>query len=79
MGWPSCSSTALSPVLEASVWIMYSLLLSKYAKTGSVVSAVLVFSNAVCCSDSHAQTVSLFCSYLNSSVSSDKTGLNLFR
>ena len=36
MGWPSCSNTAPSSVLEASVWIMCSLLLSKSAKTGSV-------------------------------------------
>ena len=59
--------------------MMWSLSLLKYARTGSVVSAVLVFLKAVCCLDSHAQTVSLFCSLLSGSVSSDKTGLNLFR
>ena len=46
------SKTALSPVMDASVWMMWSLSLSKYVKTGSVVSIVLIFLNAVCYSDS---------------------------
>ena len=79
MGWPSWSKTALRPVLDALVWMMWSLSLSKYAKTRIVVSAVLIFSNACCCSDSQAQIVSHFCSLLRGSANSVKTGLNLFR
>ena len=53
-GLDSCSKTALSPFLEASHWIVCFLVLSKQAKTGSVMMTCLMASNAFCCSDSHA-------------------------
>ena len=59
--------------------MMCSLFLSKYVRTGNVVNACLIFSNACFCSDSRAQTLFCFVSLCSGSESSDKTGLNHFR
>ena len=78
-GHPFCNSTAPSPCLDASHCIEFSALESKYAKTGSVVTVLLMPSNARWCSGSHLHTVSFLYSLSNGGLNSANAGVYLER
>ena len=78
-GRPFCKSTAPSPCLDASHCMECSALGSKYARTGNVVTVLLMPSNARWCSGSHLQIVSFLYSLSSGGLNSANAGVYLER